>query len=1043
MTTLNRRDFVKAVGVSGAAAVASGCSTEVSLTKLPSAVSWDPLVPVENVLPYVVQPDQIMPGLATWFATRCDECPSGCGVLAKNREGRVVKLEGNPQDPTSQGKLCSRGQAGIQATYSPDRFISPMVAGAASTWETAISTVGSALSAAKAGGQGVAWLGRYRTGSLGKLIGQLMAGAGGSARQWEPLGRDSLRSATKAVFGMDAIPSFRLDEARTIVSFGADFLGTWGETLQLTRGYANARDPKMGGFVTRLVCVEPRVGTSAAMADLHLAAKPGSEVGVALALAGAVAKLRGYNGPAAGLLASADLAAAAAAAEISAERLAEVAKWIAEGVAVALPSGTATSGSATDLDIAVLLLNEVAGAVGKTVVFGNHANTTGRSSFAEVSSLLADCAAGKVGVLFLDDLDIVHLLPGDVKVREALEKVGTLVVFTNEPMDSLLPKAIVLPPGSTLETWGDGEGVLGRLTLQQPAMKAIHNTQSVGDSILGIAKAAGISAPAAAAPVGDAAADPAAVFASAAPVGLGLDAASFKDYVAARWMAEVWGPRQAGGTFQDFWVASLQRGGHFEDRPATGAPVVLTVAPAAGAPPSGDGKVLALFPHPYIYDGRHANKPWAQEVPEPLSSFTWGTWVEIHGDTAKDLGLEKDDGVILQTEQGEVEVGWFSPPGIRKDVIAVVMGNGHEAGGRYTRFGQNPMKLIRTGVDSGGALSFVTTVAKVKRSGKQNPVHAYAGAMTMEGRGLNFTVSIDDLGKGHGPSSIVPEHHVPVDERLTSRGLTDMYPEPEHPTYRFALAVDLNRCTGCGACESACFAENNLSVVGPDEVRKSRHMGWLRLSRYWEGGGEFPDVRFQPVMCQQCSHAPCEGVCPVLATYHNLDGLNAMIYNRCVGTRYCGNNCPYTARRFNYHTYKWPDSFNLMLNPEVSPREMGIMEKCTFCVQRIREVKDRFRDQDHAVATSESLLKLTACAQACPADALTFGNTNDKEGAVSTLFSDERAYIMLRELNTKPGVRYLARINHTPSKLHGHGHSAHGSGHDEEKSGGHAAPAHK
>jgi molybdopterin-containing oxidoreductase family iron-sulfur binding subunit len=243
-------------------------------------------------------------------------------------------------------------------------------------------------------------------------------------------------------------------------------------------------------------------------------------------------------------------------------------------------------------------------------------------------------------------------------------------------------------------------------------------------------------------------------------------------------------------------------------------------------------------------------------------------------------------------------------------------------------------------------------------------------------------------------------------------GLTDFYPEPEHPTYRFAMSVDLNTCTGCGACEAACYAENNIPIVGPAMIRKTRQMGWIRLSRYWEGEGEHPDIRWQPVMCQQCAHAPCEAVCPVFATYHNLDGLNAMIYNRCVGTRYCGNNCPYSARRFNYHSYDWPEPFHMMLNPDVTVRDMGVMEKCTFCIQRIRDVKDHARDDGHRLATDAELQKLPACARACPADALVFGNKNDANAQVTKNHQSPRSFYMLTELNTKPGVKYLARLVH-------------------------------
>ena len=236
------------------------------------------------------------------------------------------------------------------------------------------------------------------------------------------------------------------------------------------------------------------------------------------------------------------------------------------------------------------------------------------------------------------------------------------------------------------------------------------------------------------------------------------------------------------------------------------------------------------------------------------------------------------------------------------------------------------------------------------------------------------------------------------------------------------MTVDLAACTGCAACVVACYAENNIGVVGPEQSRRGRHMGWVRLSRYWEGSGEEPDVRFQMTICQQCSHAPCEGVCPVLATYHNLDGLNAMIYNRCVGTRYCANNCPYSARRFNYHTYDWPEAFHMMLNPDVMTRTMGVMEKCTFCVQRIRNVKDTYRDVGQ-VAPDEALVNLPACVAACPSDALTFGNAKDPESTVSKMFNDERAYPRLAELNTKPGVRYLARISHSEVETgHGGGH---------------------
>lgn len=1025
MSNLNRRDFLKVLGV-------TSTSTVVACDPPASPVTRT-LTPIENVLPYVVQPEQIVPGLPTWFATQCNECDKACGVLARNREGRVVKLEGNPDHPVNAGSLCAQGLAGIQATYSPDRFAAPQ--GAAS-WEEAIAKVAGAVK-----GKKVAWLGKHRTGSLAALVGQLMDATGGTAVMWEPLGEHALQAATEAVFGIAGVPRFDLAGSHTILSFGYEILGSQGTPAQY-KAWADTRDPKQGGYVSRTVSVGARVGSTAALADAHLAAAPGSEVGVAMALARLVADKKGYSGPAAALLSGVDVAGAAQAAGLTAARLEEVAGWLAAHPSTIVPGGPATSASATALATAVLVLNEVAGNVGKSLTFASAPNTGSFGSWADAKALLDDCAAGKVDVLFVDGLDPVFTMPAEAGVADALSKVGLVVHFADEPNDSITSEALVLPPGSTLESWGDAEAHAGVHTLQQAAMNPLHSTRPVGDVLLAVAKAAGLVTATEAAEEVEQVVAAAGEEAAPAPLDMpGLDAPHYLAYLKGYWQAVVWDKAGRPGEFETFWTDSLQRGGYWTEAPGPEASFQLASAPAAAAEVGGSGdKTLLVWPHPYLGDGRHANKPWAQEVPEPLSSNTWGTWVEINSKTAEAMGVRRDDTVKLTTASGSLECGVFINPSIREDAVALVLGNGKQSGGRYASYGANAMSVLGLSVDEGGAFRFVSTKAslsKVEGASPKKESIRYLGSLTNEDRGVNYVVSIEDYNDpdaAHGAHGIIAMHHPPVDDRLIERGLHDMYPEPNHPTYRFAMAVDLNRCTGCGACSTACYSENNIPVVGPDEVRKSRHMGWLRLGRYWQGDAEFPDVRFQPNMCQQCSHAPCEGVCPVLATYHNLDGLNAMIYNRCVGTRYCANNCPYSSRRFNYHSYKWPESFNLMLNPEVVTREMGVMEKCTFCVQRLREVKDVYRDNRFngsngpTVAPDSALKKLTACASACPADAITFGNANDPEAEVSQLFEDKRAYKMLGELNTKPGVRYLARVNHVPSMLH-HG-GGHGGGGD-------------
>lgn len=959
MADLNRRDFLKVLGISGTA----------------SACSIDPVTPIEKVLPYVVTPDQIVPGIATWFATQCTACPSGCGVLAKNREGRIIMLEGNPEHPTNKGSLCSKGMVDLQATYSPDRFSGPAIAGQPSTWDDAIGAVAGAVKAAQASGKQVAWLGRERTGATAALTDETMAALQAPVVRWEPLGKEALRAATKAVFGIDGIPTYVLDQAHTVISLGADFLSTWGDPSH-SLGYADGRDPELCGFVSKFYAIEPRLSNTSVNADIHLSAAPGTEAGVALAIARLLADKKNYTGPAKALLADVDVEANISSAGVSMERITALVEELSYNTSIVMPGGTTTIDEEAAA-IASLILNEVAGNIGSSLIFGQVQNLAGIGGYADVNAVLAN--ADKIGVLFIDELDVVFATPGSA-ASEALAKVGQVVAFTNEPNESLTQNAIVLPPGTTLENWGDNHSIVGRYTLQQPGMKRLHDTMSTGDVLLALWKALG---------------------------GRGEEeplAADFRTYVQNWWEENVF-PQSESEDWASFWRSSVQTGGFFtkvEDiEPTFNAQTAL---PSAG---TASGEVtLSLFPHHILYDGRHANRPWAHEMPEPVSGNVWGTWAEISLATAKNLGLEDGDAVRLTTDAGSIDVGFFASPGIRDDVVAVVMGNGHEGAGRYADLtGANPVKLL-------SSMKYAGAPVKVTKAGKTKTISSQLGNIDQDNRPINYVVKAKDVGTGNGPGSIVHLHHPPVDERLTQAGLNDMYPEPEHPTYRFAMAIDLNRCTGCTACQVACYAENNIGIVGPEQAIRGRHMGWIRLSRYWEGEGEEPDVRWQPTMCQQCSHAPCEGVCPVLATYHNLDGLNAMIYNRCVGTRYCANNCPYSARRFNYHTYDWPEPFHMMLNPDVSTRTMGVMEKCTFCVQRIREVKSTYRDVGETVP-DVALTSLLPCSSACPSNCITFGNAKDPESKVSKKFQSERAYAMLSELNTKPGVRYLARISHS------------------------------
>ncbi|MSQ04016.1 MAG: 4Fe-4S dicluster domain-containing protein [Myxococcales bacterium] len=1018
MAEFNRRDFLKA----GA----------VATTATAAACSYDYVVPQEKVLPYVVNPENVQPGLASYYASLCNGCATACGLVARNKDGRVVGVEGNPDHPTGPG-LCTRGHFDLVATYSPDRVAGPSDGPAALNWAAADKRVADAIVAAAAAGKSVAWLGRYRSGSVAALL-DLAAARGLRRVNWELLGVDGLLAATRRAYGVDELPVYELASAKTILSFGHDFLHTAFGSMGMAKGWAKAKDPAHDGFVTRLVAVEPRLGQSSSQADHWFAARPGTEALAALAIARLCADVNRYAGPAAALLAGVNVAAYAQGCGIDEAKLKQIAEWLGAGSSVVLPGGPTTD-SAEHLSIATLLCNEVLGNIGKSVQFGRGARPGHVSSFADLKALLDDAAAGKIGVLFLDGLDIVHAAPADLDAAAALAACDLVVQLANEPDDSSGERTLLLPTGSGLEQWSDANTESGLHVLGQPAMVPLKDSRGLGDVLLALVKS--LPAPPAAAPT-----DPAA---PVAPDLAALAGASttFAEFLKARWLALV-KPADADATA---WWHEVRAKGVVVTKSALSAPIWVGALPAEGADPAPDaGAVSLVLFAGHLADGRWANVPWAQELPDPISTYFWTTWAELSPATAARLGLGEKDLVKITTDRGSIEVGWFGSPAVRDNTIAVVVGNGKKTG-KYARGrGANPLKLLASEPNADGAFTLSGSTVALARVAGDSGVHALCGSMNQDGRNVAVNVNVDDAVSNlvGAAGSIVPIHHLPTDPRVEAAGPVDMYPEPQHPTYRFAMTLDANACNGCGACQIACAVENNTPFVGPDQLRKGRTMSWIRMDRFFEGKGENPDIRYLPVMCQHCAHAPCEGVCPVLATYHNLDGLNAMIYNRCVGTRYCANNCPYTARRFNYHSWEWPESYHLMLNPDLSTREMGVMEKCTFCVQRIRSAKDLHRDvafaereagkpvnmRQNEVPDTE-LRKLTACAAACPTDAIVFGNWNDDKSTVVKKGTTPRAYTLFGELNTKSAVHYVARVNHNQPANVGH----HGGGHGEDHGG--------
>lgn len=1090
MMKINRREFLKAIGL-GSTATAAACSAD--------PVSWDPMVPIEHAYPYVSQPEEIEPGNSSLITTSCNQCTEGCGLMAVNREGRIINVEGNKEHPLSKGQVCFQGITGLQETYSPDRLPQPVKGNAAVSWTDALASV------AEVSTGSVTWIGRPRSGAMNALVKQFVVEAlGGSVLYWDEMTSRSMYEATAAAFGISGVPTFKLHDAHTIVNFGMDFLSAEG-SVQLSQGWAHAKNPENGGFLTKMYSVGPRIGLTNTNTDIHISINAGTESHFAYAVAKLVAEKKGYTGPAQSVLAGIDAAGLLKVSGAKQELVDGLVEELSQKSSAVLPGGIEASGNAGELSLAVLLLNEVAGNIGTSVHFGM------KNSFEYMASsedVLKAVDSAKGGTLFIDDLDLGYVFAESSDIKKMLSKVKNLVVFANEMNDGIPSNALVLPSGTGFEKWGDNESTMGLHTISQAAMKPVNGNviMSAEDVLLKVAANKGLKASVPVVTLAEDSVDelieetqtlpediesgetPEQPVVAAAPAP-GLDSGDFLSYLKGWWEATVYPKyKESGGSssFRSFWTQSL-KSGFFESKvEAVSAKWSLKSYTAPNAPSfSGSGDMdLVLFPHPYTGLGKQSNRPWAREIPDPVSGFSWGTWIEVHPNTAEKLGLAKNKGVTLTTDKGSIDVGWFGSPGVREGVVGLVAGGGKSNSGRYAAFGANPINVLDHSFNSAGDINYANVKASIAPNTERNSPNPQndllkSDTLTKNDRYVNFTTSLADYDNEEisGAGSIVPEHHLPstsmamrsrkTTNRFDPNGtsgmakLTDMYPEPEHPTYRFALAIDLNQCNGCNACAVACYAENNIAVVGPEQVRLGRNMGWMRMSRYWEGTdvqetGK-PDVRFQPVMCQQCSHAPCEGVCPVLATYHNIDGLNAMIYNRCVGTRYCANNCPYSARRFNFHSYKWPESFNLMLTPDVLVREMGVMEKCTFCVQKIRKAKDKWRDSrdfEQGKAMTD-FSDIAVCASACPSGCITFGNLKDEDSEIYKKFNDRRAFKMLNELNTKPGVAYLTRIVHDDETfLHHGGHGDHGDhgGHDDHgdehgdghydghgKSGGHGA----
>jgi molybdopterin-containing oxidoreductase family iron-sulfur binding subunit len=992
----SRRDFLKVIGASGAGAAAFGCGQPPFADKL---------------LPHLVQEENIIPGRNDTYATALGGVgPEPFGVHAR----RVIKLEGNPEASTNRGRLSAIGQSALQDLYDPDRIPNPLrraqgaAAGTApaddpraafedATWDEAIAAAGAAVQQ----GTTVLLTGAV-TGTGARLIDNWVSATGAEHVAYEAFELTALREANRLVFGTAELPSYQLEQADRIVCFGADFLGTWLAPTELSARFAEARDVDSGRHA-KFTFVGPRASLTGGNADERIQARAGTEGLVAFAVARIVAEQRGLTDLAAALSAY-TVDAIAGVAGVEAEAIEHLGQELVEAHApVALPPGVEGQGvQATAAHVAVALLNYACGALGTTVRFDNGPVRGITASFAETQELISRMAAGRITTLIISGTNPAFTLPESAGFGAALASVQNVIVVGPHLDETAAAAGWILPCHHELESWGDVETAAGETALAQPVMRPIFDTRQRENILMQVAEAAGVVD--------------------------GFGAADYAAYLQAAWEAD----QGAGQVGDDWWFDALRRGGSFADvrdtmfrePPALGQEWRQQL-PAVGEFAAADGTQLVVFPTVQFYDGRGANRGWMQEMPEPVTQLVWNSWVEMHPTMADGLGVEHGDVVRVESGAGAVEAPVFVNAGLRSDAVAIPIGQGHTAYGRNAmNRGVNPLNLLPATTDAlSGSLAFAGVSVQVTATGRKERLVQTQGSDTDLGREIAELLHVD------AARAEIQDHHADPSEIHSHAWDSD----PNSP-YRWAMTIDLNLCTGCGNCITACYAENNIPVVGEDDCAMRREMSWMRVHRFHEetaDGGYH--TAHTPMLCQHCGDAPCEPVCPVYATYHNPEGLNVQVYNRCVGTRYCANNCPYTVRRFNWWTHEYPFPLNLQLNPDITVREKGVMDKCTFCVQRINRARVDAKEEGRQIAEGEVV---TACQQSCPTEAIVFGNLKDPDSRVSQVARSARAYHILSEVGTRPGITYLKGVTHAelPEDDHGHGAAEGGEDHGEEVS---------
>ncbi len=1046
--TTGRRDFLKFLGFGLGAASLAACET-----------------PVIKSIPYVNKPEEIVPGVPTWYASTYYDGQDYASILVKTREGRPIHIMGNPRHGLNRnprldkGTINARINSSVLSLYDGERLKGPRkneLNDSARTWEDlswadADKAISGKLAELSAGGKRIVVLTptvispsakaaiaqlRARYGAKPAAEGQPAAGGAQVDHvQVDSISYAGVTGANLKSFGLRVMPSYDLTKADVLVSVDCDFLSSWGSTTEHAWQYASRRRPE-DGAMSKHWQFETRMSITGANADERLAIKPSEVAGAVIALHDAVARKAGAPTAGGGM----DHPQLAAAAD---------ALWAAKGKALVLCGSNDES-----VQVVVNRINDLLGAYGSTIDLANH-TWFFQGDDSAAAQLVKDMNAGQVGALLIAGTNPAYSLPNAAEFKAGLEKVALTVCMSTHADETASLCQWVCPDHHYLEAWDDHMPKVGRYALSQPVISPLFDTRQWQESLVRWSGGTG----------------------------------SYHDLIKATWQGALAARADAATAppFATVWQTSLHNGVYEAyTNPNTAVPfagdAAAAVAMAKKNAGAGGEWELVLYTKEGIGDGRHANNPWLQEMPDPLTKVTWDNYVLMAPSDVKRLGLqtylgqESPASVVTVAANGvELQLPVVPAPGQKAGTIAIALGygrgaNGEKVGkaaclpnddGTTTPVGRNAWPFVTL---VNGTASMAVGNVTVTPTGTTHPIAITQTHLThMDRHSVVKETTLATWSKHDPKGTYNHQHELAVHEDVNEDGAIDARDRlpvkefdlwEEHAVegvgHRWGLSIDLNTCTGCGACVTACTSENNVPVVGKDEVRRSREMHWLRIDRYFssdmtkerakeEGLGKIdmyldmevpsdnPRVVFMPMMCQHCNHAPCETVCPVAATTHSNEGLNQMAYNRCIGTRYCANNCPYKVRRFNWFNYvtdkfadvnpAWSELGRMVLNPDVVVRSRGVIEKCSLCVQRIQAGK--LEAKKAGVPVADGAVE-TACSAACGTGAIVFGDLNDSKSRVARLHGEERAYMALEEIGVKPNVSYLAKVRNTEETAEAH-----------------------